>query len=503
MAKLSAIRAGGRALAGRPTIVIAALAGLAVVLRLPFAWAGISMDEGGYAYVATRWASGARLYSDAAWVDRPQGLLVLYRAILAFGDTTQAVRVGAAVVAGVACLGVGIIARQLAGVAAGIVAAAVYAVASIAPAAEGFTLNGELGAAAFSVTSLAIVTTWWRRGGSGWWLLLAGLAGGAAITVKQSGFDGLVMALGVAAVAGAPGARRRVGRVGVVAAGGLVPLGLSAGHGVLVGWHRYWWSVLGYRLNAPSGGGASLEARWRALQVGWHTVRWDIGLLAIGATVGVLCAVAAGRRATALLGVAWTATAFVGVNVGGLYWPHYFVQLIAPLCVCASFVVALPRPRAVAVATAALACAPVIATAAQWSTLTPNGLEDAIPYYRRSSVDEQLTNAIRACGQQQVIVLPSEADLYFLADRPAPYPYLWGRGVAEIPGAIGLLRSVMLGPHPPPLVAWYRDGMSTIDPGGAIQRELRSKYHLVRQFSGVRLMARGPTTAQCRGRGNS
>ena len=57
---------------------LAAAALASFVLHLPFLTTPLSVDEGGYGYVAHWWARGADLYGDV-WVDRPQGLLLLYR----------------------------------------------------------------------------------------------------------------------------------------------------------------------------------------------------------------------------------------------------------------------------------------------------------------------------------------------------------------------------------------------------------------------------------------
>ena len=58
-------------------VVISVLASLA--LRIRFITTPLSSDEGGYLAVARAWASGRSLYGQA-WVDRPQGLLLLFRA---------------------------------------------------------------------------------------------------------------------------------------------------------------------------------------------------------------------------------------------------------------------------------------------------------------------------------------------------------------------------------------------------------------------------------------
>src|SRR5262245_30140012 len=69
------------ALAERRTalVAVAALAALGAVLRLHFLDVPLNTDEAGFAQVARLWSEGHRLYGDTAWVDRPQGLLVLYR----------------------------------------------------------------------------------------------------------------------------------------------------------------------------------------------------------------------------------------------------------------------------------------------------------------------------------------------------------------------------------------------------------------------------------------
>ena len=78
--------------AARSRSACVAIALLAVLVRLRFLDVPLSVDEGGYAAVARFWASGSHLYRDV-WVDRPQGLLLLYRgAFDLFGPHAWAVR---------------------------------------------------------------------------------------------------------------------------------------------------------------------------------------------------------------------------------------------------------------------------------------------------------------------------------------------------------------------------------------------------------------------------
>src|SRR2546425_3708700 len=70
---------------------------LAVLVRLPFWNAPLTADEGGYAEVARLWSHGAILY-DGSWVDRPQGLIVVFRAVHLIGGSPLTMRAAAALV---------------------------------------------------------------------------------------------------------------------------------------------------------------------------------------------------------------------------------------------------------------------------------------------------------------------------------------------------------------------------------------------------------------------
>src|SRR3712207_576301 len=122
---------------------IPAAAALAMLLRVPFLFTGLSTDEGGYAYVAQQWSRGAALY-DTAWLDRPQGLLLTYRALLAIDDAGWAIRIGMVLAGAIITVALGAIGWLLVNRATGVTAAFLYAVVGVAPHLEGITLNGEL-----------------------------------------------------------------------------------------------------------------------------------------------------------------------------------------------------------------------------------------------------------------------------------------------------------------------------------------------------------------------
>jgi hypothetical protein len=466
-----------------PRAVIVVCAVVAAALRLPFLFSGIGMDEGGYAYVASRWASGGHLYHDA-WVDRPQGLMLVYRWLLDLGHAPWAIRL-AMLLAGVGItVLLGIIGWLLLTPWTGAAAAALYAVIGVGPHIEGFTFNGEL-AAALPATAAIAAALWWKRCGRKRWLLAAGLAGGVALTMKQSGFDGLAVALVIAAATPSSRLTRRAERVGIVLAGAAAPLVASALHGLLTGWHAYWYAVVGWRLNAAAGGSRPLGLRLQDLAHTLPNGRADLWALALLAVLGAWsCARHPGLRR--LVPLAWVAAAFAAFNVGGLYWPHYWVQMVPPLALLGGAGAgALPRRGAPwSQAPVALAITPVILALISLASLPSPLGPDGVAYAYRSSVDERVADYVDAHTppRSPIYALVSEADLYFLAGRPSPYPYLWEAEVQQIPGAMARLERTLASPSGPRLVLVYTPATS-VDRSGRLERVLVGHYRPVRTFT--------------------
>ncbi len=141
---------------------IAAATAVGLLLRLHFLSVPLNTDEGGFAAIARMWRQGYLLYGDVAWVDRPQGLLVLFRlAGLDGGD--EAFRVLAMLAALLTLVAVAAAAWAVAGRAAAVAAAGLYAVLSPAPHLEGFTANGELLSGSLAAAAVACALWWTAR----------------------------------------------------------------------------------------------------------------------------------------------------------------------------------------------------------------------------------------------------------------------------------------------------------------------------------------------------
>ena len=459
------------ALLSWPAAAIAASGAAAVALRMPFMHAGLGPDEGGYAYVAQQWAGGARLYGPAAWVDRPQGLMLAYRFLLTLGHSPWAIRLGAVVFGAAITLLVGSIGWMLKGPWAGAAAAAIYAVVGVGPHVQGFTFNGEIAAALPATAAIASALVW-RRNGSLVWLLLAGLAAGIGPLMKQSGFDGLLVAAGVVASASS---QRRWRNVGVFTGAALVPFTASALHGLSVGWSNYWFAVAGYKLSAGSGVGQGFAHRFGPLATSWIGARRDLELLVLVALAGLGLTLL--RKPRLWLPTGWLLAAFAGFNSASLYWPHYYVQLIPPLALLAGITATSVPGRTFQLLVAAIAVAQVLPFLTKLDRMPRSEQEALVPYYRQYEDDALVARAVRARSNlhDRIYALDSEADLYFLASRRSAFPYLWAHPLEEIPGAIGRLRALLDGKARPRLVVIYRKP-AAVDPSGALGRILRDDY---------------------------
>ena len=132
---------------------------------------------------------GATLYRDV-WVDRPQGLLALFRLwdMVSLGNE-QSVRVMAMLLGAIMVVAGVEIGRRLHS-RRGVLAAAFVAAASSAALIAGFLANGELLSGTFSALAVAVGATVIVGRLSIRWFVVAGAFGALAVSIKQSGVDG-------------------------------------------------------------------------------------------------------------------------------------------------------------------------------------------------------------------------------------------------------------------------------------------------------------------------
>jgi 4-amino-4-deoxy-L-arabinose transferase-like glycosyltransferase len=448
---------------------------VAALLRVPFLFTGLSTDEGGYAYVAREWARGELLYSSGAWLDRPQGLLLAYRMLLFLNGSGWSIRLGVILAGVVITLSLYALGGLLVSRRAGLIAAWLYAVVGIAPHLEGMTFNGELLASIPSTTAIVLIVSWRRREASLWLLAGGGLLAGVALTMKQSGIDGILVGLVVAAFSG---------RALLAFAGGvIVPLIASVAHGLAVGFDAYWTALVGYQLSALGGDGSNASTRWADLGRHAGDIALDLTLILLVSLLGWRHLDRGGRW---VLG-SWLVAGFVGINLGGSYWPHYFVQPLPALVLLAA--VAISAFKRAKWAVGGVLMLPTLAWLAAVAVMSPARRSEEIPYAALAARDDRIAAYVDAATapNDTIYVLESEAYLYFRADRKSPYPYLWGKPIDKIPSALPQLRTVLTGEDRPELVI-LDTPPAAVDPSGGVQAALSAGYRPDTIIDGVPIL---------------
>jgi hypothetical protein len=444
------------------------LVAASVLLRLPYVDTPLTADEGGYAEIARLWSHGRSLYG-SVWVDRPQGLIAVFRGALAAGLTStvalRGVAIGAAALVALAVVRVGLESgsRRFA-ITCGVLAVS----AGASPFIEGFTLSGELLASVFATAAIAILLQF-ERTASLPVLATAGLVAGSALVIKQSAFDAVA---GIAAYLILTRRRAAVGRLSVFLAAAAAPLAVAfALSGDPGGWAQ---AVIGYGAHASFGGRS-------AAGIGSQFVS---SLPAAAKTVGPLCPLAAiGWKRAPLLLRCWLLAAIAGVCVGGSFHAHYYLQAVVPLAIVA----ACGAQRLGSWSTFA-AAGIVLAFAVPYWTASDQKQAAAIwPHDPHLQTDSAVASYVRlhTLPSQRVYVMWAAADIYYLADRAPTYRYLWLRNLETIRGAVaGADR--MLASRAPALVV-EAQLPRVADPSGRTGALLARDYRPVAEVDGVRI----------------
>lgn len=493
-----------------------------VVARLPTLGLPLDPDEGGYAYVARAWASGARLYDDA-WVDRPQGLVLAFRLVDALGYRPLTLRLAAMVAAVVLTVSAGAVAWLLAGRRAGVVAGLAVAVVGSSPWIEGYQLNGELLAAAVGTAGLALGLAarrdWQRahlavRTDRGWpvaeragepaprlaatvLLVAAGVLAAAAALVKQSALDTAVVLLVLASLGGAGWRRFALPRV---VAGLALPVAAALAHAASTGWDRWWSAVVAFQ--ASLGSGLTTGDRLAAVATNLGLVAPAVAGLVLAAVLAAVLPLAlpgrgdgtasaaesvSGARAVALL---WAAVALVPVLAGPFAHPHYWVQALAPLAVLGG-VLAAPLDRRALAGLAALAV--VVPVAGQvWLTLQSLAARTAaVETDPRQRANGDIAAWLRAHTRpdEQVYAFAASAELYLLAGRQTSYPYLWLAPVQQVSDALPRLAAYLGTPATAPRYVVVYQRPDTVDPTGRLDAVLARDYRQVAVVDGFPVLA--------------
>jgi len=429
--------------------------------------------------VARLWSRGQKLYGPVAWVDRPQGLVAAYRLVAATGWDPTA-RLLAIATAALATAGIGAAAWALAGRRAAVVAAALFAVLSPAPHLEGFTANGELLASGFTSIAVAAVAWWWIRDDRRL-LIVGGLAATLGLLMKQSAFDGLVVAL-VVVLAGRRTADRRIGRdLVALTAGVAVPAVLALAHAATFGLGAWWFAMIGHRSQTDSIIHGAFAHRFSLFFHSLPPFAKDLGPLAVLAVPGLI---AARRQGRLLLPLTWLLAALAGFAVGGLYHPHYWMQLVAPLCLLGAMgveAIAARSGRAAVLATVLVVGATLVVSLPVYLASSGTKVSEMTLDDRRVQLAKPIGRLVAGLTgpDDRIAAVWADAAIYWYADRTPAFRYLWLGPLSQIHGAAATARGTITGSDPPTAVV-ITTKPSELDPRGEVARALADRYVLVR-----------------------
>ena len=468
---------------------------VAVLLHLRFFFTPLTADEGGFLAIGRAWGNGSHLYRDV-WVDRPQGLLVVFRFWSAIaGGSTASVRIMATVFAALAVVSGAVIARSIAGRTAGAMAALFVAVLSSAPIIEGFIANGELLSGALSVAGLAVgclVIT--DRLGTRW-MFVSGVLAGCAMSIKQSGVDGFLAVFAWLVLAFVFTWRERaivLRALGLLIGGFALVIGLLALHGALTGWHDWWFAFAGYRLQSRS---ALVGADWARF---WRTLRVALPILGPMVFAALMCAATfygdssrRPRKEHALL-ILWMLAAIAAFLSGGQFHRHYWVTLTFPIGVIGAVLIASIRVRWHQLAVVAVVLVPALISSVRLIVLPRDQVPMRASTDPRLLYDEQLAHwylATRGPGETMYIMCAGAA-FYGNSLEVPPFPYLWYDNVLQVPGARQKLGAMLSSAASRPTFVALYQSPNRCDLSGITSRALVTYYHPIRPVYGVQILVR-------------
>jgi 4-amino-4-deoxy-L-arabinose transferase-like glycosyltransferase len=491
---------------------------LSFLLHWPFLNLPMISDEGGYAYVAQRWLDGRGTLYDDLWVSRPQGIFLAYGAIFeTIGTSVVSLRIGAWLVGVATMLLVWRFGRAWGGRKIAVLATLLFALLSASPSVEGFTANAEvfmaLPAAGCALLLLRASRTGWRA----FDLVSVGVLAGIATLLKPSGIVMVPVAIAFAWLVSEAEARLVVRRAAWVIAGFVAALVPALVHGYRVGWDNFVFAAVTYRITHQSTATNSVTHHVHALIellvriwplaiaavlpmaiVFWSRrdqlegnlwPRVSTARLGIVAWSGVRPRVSPGTEGTILLRL-WLLGCLAGIAIGGDWWFHYMIQITAPLALWMA--AALLDARAVlsqrgrllfGFAMAALLLFPfTVVSQGNASDVTKAiyghpGYPDQIP----------VANYLKehTSPGTPIFVAFDQAALYYLADRPAIYRYLYDEELRALPQTQDELIALIESPNRPMYIVSTRRVAPFPDRGREFWATVGQHYHLEVTISGV------------------
>ena len=431
-------------------------------------------DEGGYAFAAERWMDGrGSLYHDI-WISRPQGIFLVYGAVIEWlGGSTLDFRLVAWGINVLTMIAVWAIASRWRGkgVAAG--ATMIFGLMMGSPVTEGFTANAEI---FMSFPAAVAILTLMRACNRDWhvsWLAATGVLVGVSTQLKPSGIVMVAVAAFFIALMAWESERyvRTVSiRIGAVLAGFGASLTPAIYHGYQVGWDKFWYAAITYRLTEQSSATGSISHHLSHFGVLSARI-WPVylavavvlvtryltapekpstapapatrALLRPATSMGIVSATQMStmtRDPIRLLVQIWIVGCLFGISMGGDWWFHYLIQIAAPFAIWLAVSLSDLRGRLSRVWHVALVTAVVSMLLVPYGVLASESRAEMTMtlfghpgYADQEAVADYIKD--HTLPETPIFVAFDQAALYYLADRPSTYRYLYDQELRALPEA--------------------------------------------------------------------
>lgn len=462
--------------------IVAVLALVAAVQRLPFVGLPPGQDEAGFFLVAHQWRDGSSLYGDL-WVDRPPLLLTIFWLV----PTIEWLRVVGIVAVVATLLLIASAAYVARGHRAAIAAAAVVAAYAVTPMLGAVRVNGEILAAPF--VAAAILSTALMLRSEGRRALahaaVAGAASAAAFAVKQSTIDGFVFGT-LALLTVAVGERSWKRPLTLLASAAAAALATAA---ALVGWAAVrgtdpvdlFHAIVTFRVEAGEtirlSASPATDERLALLIVCWLAS----GLAVLG--IAALGLAARERRDPLVVATAGTILSVSLVAMlGGSYWLHYLVQLVPATALGAALVAdrwgADLRTRS----------GRVVAIGAVWLVLVAGisgGHALLHPLGQGPSEPTAAVIAESAHPDDTVFVAYGQPNVVWGSGLDTPYEHLWSLPIRTLDPDLRDLAALIASPEAPTWIVQWGPSFQTwgID-ADRVERLVHERYVEVAEVCG-------------------
>lgn len=468
----------GAVVGSRRTVALAAA--LAFLLRLPGLTRPVRPDEAGWFLVARTWHPSADSVYGKHFVDRPPSLIGLVDLADHLGGVVTLRIIGALAAAAIVLIAARIgevVADERAGRWSAVVVAALVTSPLIDPVAAkgellglpliGLAMWGALVAVRAAPASRAVGLSF-----------AAGVAGAAALGVKQSLVGGLVFALVLYLGTwwwGPVDRRRTAALIGSLLAGATVPVLATIAWALAAGVRlsELWYTVYGFRSDAAhvlAESTSTKPAERIALLV---VIALGAGVVAIvgGFLMHLREHWSADRPTTFATGAVLTAE-IAGLVVSGSYWRDYLFPLVPPLALCVVLLVAVGgraerRMRLVALGSLASAAVAMVV----WFALEVGGVIGYTEVAAGHAIEEASEPG------DTLTVFGGRADVQYASGLPSPYAHLWSLPMRTLDPDYAQLVALLDGPDAPiwfvtwiPLTSWDAPG------AGDLTRAIEANY---------------------------